>query len=87
MEDKRFVLVETYKDDSIKTIIGTFNDICNETEYQLNKDKDDDFALKSAIVYDRKYSDDDLKLNCYYNVSDRVLYSEFIDSYYGDESL
>lgn len=87
MEDKRFILVETYKDDSIKTIIGTFDDICNETEYQLNKDKDDDFALKSAIVYDRKYSKDDLELDCYYNVGDRVLYSEFIDDYYGDESL
>ena len=87
MEDKRFVLVETYQDDSIKVIIGTFDDICKETEYQLNKDESDLFALKNAVVYDRKYSKDDLKLDCYYNVSDRVLYSEFIDDYYGDESL
>ena len=83
----RFILVETYKDDSIKTIIGSFDDICKEIEYQVNKKENDDFKMQNAIVYDRKYSDNDLKLNCYYEVNNRLLYSQFIDSYFGDETL
>ena len=40
-KEERFILVETFKDDSIKTIIGSFNEICNEIEYQ-NKKADSD---------------------------------------------
>lgn len=29
-KEERFILVETFKDDSIKTIIGSFNEICKE---------------------------------------------------------
>ena len=83
----RFILVETYKGKSIHTIIGTFDEICEEIEFQLyqKQPKEDYFKIEQAIVYDRKYSDSGLDLKCYYNVSDSVLYSQFIDSYYGEE--
>lgn len=88
MESKsRFILVETFKDDSIKTILGSFNDVCEEVEYQINKADDDALKTKNIVVYDRKYSDDDLKLNCYYEVGNDILYSQFIDSYFGDEEI
>ena len=83
----RFILVETYKDDSIKTIIGSFDDICKEIEYQINKKENDDFKTKNMVVYDRKYSSDDLELNCYYEVNNDILYSQFIDSYFYDKEL
>ena len=85
-KEERFILVETFKDDSIKTIIGSFNEICNEIEYQNKKADNDDFKTKKIVVYDRKYSDETM-LDCYYEVSNRLLYSQFIDSYFGDESL
>ena len=84
---ERFILVEIFKDDSIKIIIGNFNDICEEIEYQNKKTQNDDFKTKNIIVYDRKYSDNDLKLNCYYEVGNDILYSQFIDSYFGDDEL
>ena len=65
-------IVETYKDDSIKTIIGSFDDICKEIEYQVNKKENDDFKMQNAIVYDRKYSDNIKK-------SDIVNYDSLID--------
>lgn len=84
LED-RFILVETFKDNSIKTIIADFNTICNEIEYQLDKiekNSNDYFGITNAVVYDRQYSSSDLDLNCYYEVYNRVLYSQFIDSYF-----
>jgi len=86
-KNDRFILVETFNDDSIKTIIGDFNAICEEIEYQNKKAKDDYFKTKNIIVYDRKYSDSDLNLNCYQEVGDDILYSQFLDSYYLDEEL
>lgn len=86
-KEERFILVMVYLDDSIKTIIGSFDEICNEIEYHLNKAENDEFRLKNAIVYDRKESDSGLKLNCWQEVGDRILYSQFIDSYYLDENL
>lgn len=88
MEKKdRFILVETYNDDSFKTIIGSFDEICKEIEYQNAKEENDYFKTKNIVVYDRKYSDSGLELNCYYEVGNNILYSQFIDSYYGDEEL
>ena len=53
-KEERFILVETFKDDSIKPIIGSFNEICNEIEYQNKKADNDDFKTKKIVVYDRK---------------------------------
>lgn len=78
----RFVLVILYQDKSIKTIIGNFDTICNELEYQIGKDNEDLFKAEKMVVYDRKYSDNDLKLNCYYEIFDSITYSQFIDSYF-----
>ena len=86
-KDNRFILVAIYNDESVKTIISNFDEICNEIEYELRKAEDDKFKAKKVIVYDRKYSDDDMKLNCYYEVENRTLYSQFIDSYFGEEDL
>jgi hypothetical protein len=86
-KEDRFILVEIFKDDSTKTIIGNFDNICKEIEYQVNKTENDEFKAKKIVVYDRKYSDNDLNLNCYYEVENRILYSQFIDSYYLDEEL
>ena len=86
-KDNRFILVAIYNDESVKTIISNFDEICNEIEYELRKAEDDEFKAKQVIVYDRKYSDDDMKLNCYYEVENRILYSQFIDSYFGEEDL
>lgn len=86
-KDNRFILVAIYNDESVKTIISNFDKICNEIEYELRKAEDDEFKAKKVIVYDRKYSDDDMKLNCYYEVENRILYSQFIDSYFGEEDL
>lgn len=86
-KNDRFILVETFNDDSIKTIIGDFNAICEEIEYQNTKEENDYFKTKNIVVYDRKYSDSGLELNCYYEVGNDILYSQFIDSYYGDEEL
>lgn len=86
-KENRFILVETFKDDSIKTIIGSFNEICNEIEYQNKKADSDDFKTKKIVVYDRKYSDSGLELNCWQEVGDDILYSQFIDSYFGDDEL
>ena len=86
-KEERFILVETFKDDSIKPIIGSFNEICNEIEYQNKKADNDDFKTKKIVVYDRKYSDSGLKLNCWQEVGDDILYSQFIDSYFGDDEL
>ena len=86
-KDNRFILVAIYNDESVKTIISNFDEICNEIEYELRKTEDDEFKAKKVIVYDRKYSDDDMKLNCYYEVENRILYSQFIDSYFGEEDL
>ena len=86
-KDNRFILVAIYNDDSVKTIISNFNAVCNEIEYELRKEENDEFKAKKVIVYDRKYSDDDMKLNCYYEVENRILYSQFIDSYFGEEDL
>ncbi len=86
-KNDRFILVETFNDDSIKTIIGDFNAICEEIEHQNKRAKDDYFKTKNIIVYDRKYSDNDLNLNCYQEVGDYILYSQFLDSYYLDEEL
>lgn len=86
-KDNRFILVAIYNDDSVKTIISNFDEICNEIEYELRKEENDEFKAKKVIVYDRKYSDDDMKLNCYYEVENRILYSQFIDSYFGEEDL
>lgn len=83
----RFVLVAIYKDDSIKTIISNFDEICNEIEYELKKTENDEFKAKKIIVYDRKYSNNDMNLNCYYEVENRILYSQFIDSYFEEEDL
>ena len=35
----------------------------------------------------KKYSDSGLKLNCWQEVGDNILYSQFIDSYFGDDEL
>ena len=88
-KNERFILVEIYKDNNIKTMIGSFDSVCKEVEHQLNKieeNKNHYFNIVSAIIYDRKYSDETM-LDCYYEVSNRILYSQFIDSYFGDESL
>lgn len=81
---ERFVLVIVYKDLSVKTIINDFNEVCNEIEYHLRKNKNDEFIPIKMVVYDRKYSNNDLELNCYYEVENDILYSQFIDSYFGE---
>ena len=86
-KEERFILVETIKKKSIKTIIGSFNEICNKIENQNKKADNDDFKTKKIVVYDRKYSDSGLKLNCWQEVGNDILYSQFIDSYFGDETL
>ena len=88
-KNERFILVEIYKDNNIKTMIGSFNSICKEVEHQLNKieeNKNHYSNIVSATIYDRKDSGENM-LDCYYEVSNRILYSQFIDSYFGDESL
>lgn len=88
-KNERFILVEIYKDNTIKTMIGSFNSICKEVEHQLNKieeNKNHYSNIVSATIYDRKDSSETM-LDCYYEVSNRILYSQFIDSYFGDENL
>lgn len=93
--DERFILVRVYEDYSVKTIVGNFDDICNEIEYELNKIENNQiYQVKNIVVYDRKFSDSGAELNCNYVIYDetikkypRVSYSEFIDSYYGDNDL
>ena len=86
-KEERFILVETVKDESIKTIIGRSNENCNKNEKKNKKADNDDFKTKKIVVYDRKYSDSGLKLNCWQEVGDDILYSQFIDSYFGDDEL
>ena len=45
------------------------------------------FLAKVKNSDDRKYSNSGLKLNCWQEVGDNILYSQFIDSYFGDETL
>ena len=88
-KNERFILVEIYKDNTIKTMIGSFNSICKEVEHQLNKieeNKNHYSNIVSATIYDRADSTETM-LDCYYAVSKTILYSQFIDSYFGDESL
>ena len=96
-KEERFILVRVFEDNSIMTIIGSFDKICNDIEYELTKIENNDkrfFQVKNMVVYDRKESTSDMDLNCNYTIYDetikkypRINYSEFVDSYYGAEDL
>lgn len=81
----RFVYSCTYIDYSTDLCVGSFDTICNLIERQLNKENDDMFKYKYINVIDRKEG-------CSFEINDdygmaRTLYSQFVDSYYGDETL
>ena len=64
-KNERFILVEIYKDNNIKTMIGSFDSVCKEVEYQLNKieeNKNHYSNIVSATIYDRKYSDETIEI-------------------------
>ena len=96
-KEERFILVRVFEDNSVITILGSFDEICNDIEYELSKIETNDkrfYKVKNMVVYDRKESDSGMNLNCNYVIYDetikeypRIAYSEFIDSYYGDDSL
>ena len=89
--EERFILVKVFINDEIKTIVGKFNDICDEIENQHKLNimfyVENNSKTKKMVVYDRKYSTSDKELDCWEEVTDATLYSQFLDSYYGDEEL
>lgn len=84
-KSSRFVYSCTYSDYSTDLLVGSFDTICNCIERELNKADDDMFKYKYINIIDRELGIS-FEINDDYNMA-RTLYSQFIDSYYGDETL
>lgn len=84
-KSSRFVYSCTYNDYSTDLLVGSFDTICNNIERELNKADDDMFKYKYINIIDREQGIS-FEINDDYGMA-RTLYSQFIDSYYGDETL
>lgn len=84
-KSSRFVYSCTYSDYSTDLCVGSFDTICSLIERQLDTKNDNMFKYKYINVIDRELGIS-FEINDEYNMA-RTLYSQFIDSYYGDETL
>lgn len=84
-KEDRFVYSCVYSDYSTDLVVGSFDTICNLIERQLDMAENDMCKYKYINVIDRKEGIS-FEINEEYKMG-RTLYSQFIDSYYGDESL
>lgn len=81
----RFVYSCVYSDYSTDLLVGSFDTICNLVERELNKSENDKFRYKSIVIIDRDCGatfniDNDYQM-------ERTLYSQFVDSYFEDETI
>lgn len=79
-KSSRFVYSCTYNNYSTDLLVGSFDTICNTIERELNKGN-----YKYINIIDRQQGIS-FEINNEYGM-ERTLYSQFIDSYYGDETL
>jgi len=79
-KSSRFVYSCTYNNYSTDLLVGSFDTICNTIERELNKGN-----YKYINIIDRQQGIS-FEINNEYGMA-RTLYSQFIDSYYGDETL